>query len=387
MSKVSGYDLLGYGTMVQCEPRMSAYADALRGAVTPGCTVIDLGAGPGVFALLACVYGAGKVIAIDPDPSIGLLHQLAHDNGFSDRIEVFQGKSTDYQPSSKADVIVSDLRGGMPLYQGHVESIRDARERLLVPGGILIPGRDQLRIAAVESAATYAEFDKPWRSNAFDIDLSAGSRFVVNRKLHVDVGEDVLLGSPQHLATLDYQTIVDPNLRRKVTLPIARDGLVHGLLLWFDAELADGTGFSNAPGQPSLVYRQMFCPLEQPQEVGPGDTLHAEIMANLIDGSYIWSWNTSLSRGADSAVEPLFRQSNFLSTIFQPGQLKQHAEGSVPAKSETMAVDALGLSLIDGERSFRTIAEAVMARYPDAFSSFADGLNHVTRLAGRYGKN
>lgn len=386
MSKISGYDLIGYGSMVQSEPRMSAYAAALRGAVTPGCTVIDLGAGPGVFAILACVYGAGKVVAIDPDPAINLLHQLAHDNGFSDRIEIIQGKSTDYTPSSKADVIVSDLRGVMPLYEGHVASIKDARERLLAPGGILIPARDQIRIAAVESPATYQEFDEPWRSNAYDIDLSAGTRFVVNRKIQVSLGEENLLGNPQHLATLDYQHIVDPNLRSKVTLPIARKGLVHGLLLWFDAELADDASFSNAPGQPPQVYRQMFCPLERPLMVGPGDTLHAEIMGNLIDGSYVWSWNTAVARGVDGIAEPLFRQSTFLSTIFQPGQMKSHADVSVPRKNEKMAIDAFCLSLIDGERSLKAITDAVMAQYPDAFSSPADGLNHVSRLAGQYDK-
>ena len=107
---------MSYGNMIQSEPRMSAYATALRGAVTPGCTVIDIGAGPGVFAILACRYGAGKVIAIEPDPSIRLLHQLARDNGFADRIEIIEGMSTDYQPLSRADVIISDLRGCMPLF-------------------------------------------------------------------------------------------------------------------------------------------------------------------------------------------------------------------------------------------------------------------------------
>lgn len=51
---------------------MSAYVAGLRQAVTPGCTVIDLGAGPGLFALLACQFGAGHVWAIEPDPSIHL---------------------------------------------------------------------------------------------------------------------------------------------------------------------------------------------------------------------------------------------------------------------------------------------------------------------------
>ena len=62
MSKVSGYSLASYGNMVRCEPRMSAYAAALRGAVTPGCTVVDLGAGPGV-----CAWPDGSYRGAGPD--------------------------------------------------------------------------------------------------------------------------------------------------------------------------------------------------------------------------------------------------------------------------------------------------------------------------------
>lgn len=302
--------------MVRCEPRMSAYATALRGAVTPGCTVIDLGAEPGVFAILACRYGAGKVIAIEPDASIGLLPQLACDNGCVDRIEIFQGVSTDYEPTMRADVIVSDLRGGLLLFEGHIDAIRDARELLLAPGGILIPERDHLRIGAVESSDAYDRFDQPWRSNAYDIDLSAGSRFAVNSQTRLDLTDQVLLGRAQHLATLDYMHIVDPNLRSKVTLPIDRAGVVHGLLLWFDTELAPSVTYSNAPGQPPLVYYQTFFPLEQPVKVDAGDTLHAEIKANMLDGSYTWSWNTALTSGPNRVAKPCFRQSTFLANNF-----------------------------------------------------------------------
>src|SRR6478735_9305250 len=98
------YSLISYGGMVACEPRMAAYAQALRQAITPGCTVIDIGAGPGVFSLLACQYGAGAVFAIEPDDSVELLRQMAKDNGCSDRITIVQGLSTEFTPPSRADV-------------------------------------------------------------------------------------------------------------------------------------------------------------------------------------------------------------------------------------------------------------------------------------------
>lgn len=385
LSRVSGYDLISYGNMIQCEPRMSAYATALRGAITPGCTVIDIGAGPGLFSILACQYGAGKVIAIEPDPSIKLLHDFARDNGFSDRIEIVEGVSTAYRPQVKANVIVSDLRGGLPLYESHVHTIGDARERLLAPGGILIPARDHIRVAAVESLETYARFDEPWRSNAYDVDLSAASRFVINSQSQVDLTEEVLLGTPQHVATLDYRTIAECNLRSAVALPIERAGQVHGLLLWFDAELADGVTYSNAPGQPPQVYRQIFLALERPLTVAAGDTLHAEIRANLVDGTYIWSWNTGLARGPDGAVAPCFRQSTFLAKIFDADQLGGRSERFVPQAGQQVALDAFCLSLIDGKRDLKAIADRVEAQFPAVFADSSSALNRVTEVARRYG--
>ena len=52
------YSLHFYGQMLADAPRMDAYLVALRQAVKPESVVLDLGCGPGVFALLACKLGA-----------------------------------------------------------------------------------------------------------------------------------------------------------------------------------------------------------------------------------------------------------------------------------------------------------------------------------------
>ena len=88
MPKISGYDIASYGDMIECEPRMSIYTEALRRAVTPGCTVFDIGAGFGVFSLLACKFGAGQVFAIEPDPSAAMIMPMAQANGCADKITV-----------------------------------------------------------------------------------------------------------------------------------------------------------------------------------------------------------------------------------------------------------------------------------------------------------
>src|ERR1051325_5003793 len=138
------YSLHFYGQMLADAPRMDAYAAALRRTVQPGSVVMDLGSGPGVFALLACKLGARRVYAVEPDSVITLAREAAAANGFADRIEFFENLSTEIAVPEPATIIVSDLRGVLPWYEQNVSSIIDARKRLLARDGVLIPRRDIL---------------------------------------------------------------------------------------------------------------------------------------------------------------------------------------------------------------------------------------------------
>ncbi len=131
------YSLHFYGQMIADAVRMDAYAEALRRAVKPDSVVLDLGCGPGLFALLACKLGARRVYAVEPDNAINIAREAAVANGFADRIEFFQSLSTEITLREPATIIISDLRGVLPWFQQHIPTIIDARERLLAPGGVL----------------------------------------------------------------------------------------------------------------------------------------------------------------------------------------------------------------------------------------------------------
>jgi protein arginine N-methyltransferase 1 len=376
-ARPTGYSVLSYGQMVNCEPRMSAYAEALRRAVTPGCTVIDIGAGPGVFSILACKFGAAKVVAIDPNDSIELVREIAEANGCAEKIEVFKGLSTDFSPSTKADVIVSDIRGILPLFEGHIAAIADARRRLLAVGGTLIPSQDVLRVALARTPEEYRPYEEPWLRNNFGVNLSAGHRFAVNTFAKVNLKPAELLSSPETLAVLDYCSIEDPELVVDFDLTVVEEGVAHGLVLWFDAELLDGIGFSNAPGEPRQIYGQTFFPFERPIGVVTGDHVTGELAARLIDGSYVWTWRIA-------AGDVQYRQSNFLANVISPDRLRTRASTFAPPARPAHEIDRYCLSRFDGRRSLQTVAEETKAKFPEAFSDLSAALNHVTRLAHRY---
>lgn len=357
---------------------MGAYAEAVRRAVTPGCHVLDIGAGPGIFSILACRYGAGSVVAIEPGDIAELIPALAEANGCGDKISVFKGLSVDYS-GPKADLIVSDLRGRLPLYEGHVEAIIDARERLLDADGKLIPCRDVLRIAVAHNPSSYKAIENPWLENAYQLDLTAGHRFAVNEWSVVHLEADTVLTETRDLAVLDYRSIADPNLVASASLPVARAGLAHGLLLWFDADLGEGLGYSNAPGCPRQIYGQTFLPFERSLELSPGQIVKAEIRADLVHGEYVWSWNTQLpERGV------AFRQSTFAARILSPDGLSHRSRDYVPPIQPSLEVDRFCLGLLDGKTSLGMIAKKLVDRFPENFASDSKALEYAADISERY---
>src|SRR5215510_3854804 len=102
------YNVSSYGFMIADNVRMEAYSEALRRAVKPDSVVVDIGAGTGVFALLACQFGARHVYAIEPADAIQVAREIAAANGYADRIECVQKLSTEVTLPERADVIISD---------------------------------------------------------------------------------------------------------------------------------------------------------------------------------------------------------------------------------------------------------------------------------------
>src|SRR4030095_1170132 len=94
--------------------RMDAYVEALRRAVRSDSVVLDLGAGTGIFAILARQFGARKVYAVETNSALELGRTIARENHL-DQIEFIQALSTAVYLPEPATIIISDLRGVLPL--------------------------------------------------------------------------------------------------------------------------------------------------------------------------------------------------------------------------------------------------------------------------------
>jgi protein arginine N-methyltransferase 1 len=378
------YSIDDFGWMIRDEPRMQAHVKALRAAVTPGCTVLDLGAGTGIFALLACQYGAGKVYAIEPNESLILAQNFAQANGFSDRIEFFQKLSTEVSLDRKVDVIIADMRGVLPFNSENIASMIDARERFLAPGGTIIPRKDTLFAAVYSSAESYQSIENPWIKNPYGLDLTAGVRFITDRWVSRGRKNNKLLSDAQSWGEIDYRTVSHYNLSGRVNLKVHSAGTAHGISVWFDAELAEGVSISNSPESVELVYGGAHFPWPKPVALAPGDRVSLKIETRKLGDIYLWRWNTEVfPSGSDHQASETFNQSTFNSQLISPQHLGRFTEQSRPKLSLKGQVEALVISLMDGKLTHGEIAHEVVSRFPQRFRRHEEALSEVTKISRR----
>jgi protein arginine N-methyltransferase 1 len=378
------YSLEQYASMFGDQLRMDVYSAAIAKAVRPGDAVVDLGCGPGVFALLACKAGARRVYAIDTDGVIDFGRHLAAANGFSDRIYFLRGDSRGIHLPERVNVIVSDVRGVVPFHSHAVGTLEDARNRFLVDGGHLIPLRDTVCAAVVELPELHNQLVRPW-SAVRALDLSSGLPLVLNTLTKYHLKAKHVISQPRSWAVLDYTSAPESRAQGHLELPIARAATGHGLGVWFETNLLDGIGFSTAPGEAETVYGHLVLPWLKPVSLHEGDVCSIDLHADLVGNDYIWQWETNIpaSRGRN---EVRFKQSTFYGSLFPPSVLQKRKQDFVPVLNETGQAERWLLQAMDGSRTLENIAAEAVRLFPQVFRRTEDAVNLAADLAEKYSR-
>jgi hypothetical protein len=181
---------------------------------------------------------------------------------------------------------------------------------------------------------------------------------------------------------LDYEKTEELSVCENIGLPVACKGTAHGLAIWFDTELLDGGGFSNAPGSAELIYGQGFFPFQQPLEVAVGDRIDVRLEARLIGDDYVWRWDTALL--SEGKVKRHFKQSTLFGTPLSAAQLRKRTTSYVPSITEEGAIARFVLSKMDGKNSNEQIAAELSTQFSSRFRDQNDALDLVTKISEKY---
>lgn len=364
--------------------RMGAYQQAIERLVGTDSVVLDIGTGAGIHALMAARAGAKHVYAIEPADSIQVAKQVAKANGLHEQITFLQGVSTELNIPEKADIVISDLRGALPWLWHHIPTIIDARERLLKPDGILVPQKDTVWAVPVESEEIYSKIDSPWKEFACGFDYSKARDVVVNLTRRERPKHEDFLASKQHVATLDYHVVGDPNMMSELRFRSDRDGTLHGISVWFDGVIHENIGFTNAPFEKELAYGSSFFPIEKPVALNVGDTIEVMLKARFSPEGYAWVWETNII-GKTGDEKASHKQSTINGRIFSFDKLKKRMSSHRPELSLKGIIQRDSLNFMTNGHTVAEVAEKLYTKHNNEFEKLSEALEYVRNLSQKYG--
>ncbi len=261
------------------EERVRKYAAAISQVVKKGDIIADIGTGTGLLAFLCLKAGAKRVHAIERSSAIEWAKEIADKNGFSDRIVFHEEDSRSCNLPEKVDVVVSELIGHIAFEEGMAESLFDAKERFLVPGGIMIPESVQLKVALVEENEVYPDCVDCWQ-NIEGIDFSPLRGVAVDACYLTDLNDRNLLSEPKTFFRVDFSKREKALLHGNHIFPVYRSGTVNGIALWFEACLSTNVKLSSGPWA-RTHWKQCFAPISTPLNVEIGTKIRVHINMQL----------------------------------------------------------------------------------------------------------
>lgn len=306
------YDSLRiHDLMLSDSTRTTAYKRAVEANVRPGDTVLDVGAGTGILALLAARAGAARVYAVEPTGIIALAKRLAQSNGLASRIEFIQTQVEEVDLPDKADCLVSEWLGVFALQENMLPSIASARDRLLRPGGKILPEAVRLSLALVEDEELHHRKIERWQRMPYGLDYSDFAHCQSNDVHAIAMGPDTLLSDPVELARLDMRYASDSRLEVRTSLTAARPGLCHGLAGWFRIEFPAGIALDTAPSEPPTHWNQAFFPMLAPLPLALGEQVAVRLAAEPEGAVVHFSWEITATGPGRSVFTGDTRRARF----------------------------------------------------------------------------
>jgi Arginine methyltransferase oligomerization subdomain/Ribosomal protein L11 methyltransferase (PrmA) len=356
--------------------RVSAYERALRDIVTPGDTVCDLASGTGILGMLACRAGASRVYAIEETAIAGLAREIAKTNGLDGTIISVRGHSRSVTLPERADVIVCDQVGGFGLESDIVELFRDARARFLRVGGTVIPRRLELVVAAIEHPRLRRRLEF-WNSRPAGFDFSPAANIAANTGYPIRLRPDHLLSSPAVGATIDLTADVELPVHVSATVPVTREGVLHGVGGWFVAHLSPNVTMTNSPLSADRIYRRpIFFPIERGVPVKPGTSI--DVAMRVLPSEAMYAWEVSVE-------EARFHHTTLRGMLLAREDLVRTHPGYVPKLTRAGQARMTVLQLADGHRTLEEIERSAYERHEDFFASPAQAALFVAEVVTRYG--
>lgn len=240
--------------------------------------VLDVGAGTGILSLFCARSGAKHVYAVECSIMADTAVEIVKANGYSNVITVLKGKIEEIDfPVAQVDVIVSEWMGYFLLFENMLSSVLYARDKWMVPGGVILPDRASLYLTAIEDADYKQEKIDFW-SNVYGFDMGCIKKQAMLEPLVDTVDQNQIVTNSQLLKTMDIEKMVsrDASFSASFKLFANRNDFIHALVAYFDVSFTKchkPTGFSTGPKARPTHWKQTVMYLEDVITICEGEAL------------------------------------------------------------------------------------------------------------------
>ncbi|MBO3698030.1 tetratricopeptide repeat protein [Roseivirga sp. E12] len=268
--------------MLADQERNDAFEKAIKKSVNKDSVVLDIGTGSGLLSMMAARDGAKKIYACEMSKYIADVAKLnIEKNGFSNRIEVFDRKSTQLIKSDLQEtpnVIIAEIFDSGLLGEGAMPSFRHALEKLASDDCIVIPKAAEIKGRLLHSE-TLAAFNPITTISGFDV--SAFDQFRVPGEYITQNLSEVnheFCSSEFKILDVDFKKTwhaLPEGQCRKLPLTVQVDSSkpIHGIAFWYTLFLDDHIELSNNPDRVDNHWGQAVAFFEQSIQGETGQSL------------------------------------------------------------------------------------------------------------------
>jgi hypothetical protein len=295
---MGGYDDTAAGlfdyhhSMLVDRQRTEAFLAALMAEVRPGDVVVDIGAGTGVLSMFAAMAGARHVYAIEEGPIGEVAARAIEQNGFTDRITLLRGTSTEVELPERGAVLVTETIGNVGLEEGITGWVRDAWDRLLTPNARVVPRSADVIAVPVELYYDHGELSL-WKRPQYTLHFGALLEVGAHNLLWVELAPDNLLAEPVPIIEVDFCAVPEPDVAGRARFVAKRKGVLHGVGVWFNAELVPGHSLTNGPPLSTPSWHHGLLPLLDPIQISERDEI--DITIDIASDGAVWTWTVALN--------------------------------------------------------------------------------------------
>lgn len=295
--------------MLADKRRMAFYHAAITRHIHPGDRVIDLGTGTGILAALAARRGAAHVYAIDHSAILKHARKLAVANRI-ENVEFVATHSTAFRVDEPVDVILHEQMGDCLFDEAMVANVTDLRDRLLKPGGRIVPGVFEFYCEPIKvNDARLVPFIWELEVHGYDYSCLERHRPQEPGYYHL-VSSDLnllehFLGEPAPALAIDLHTLQEADLPHEITITrtVVNAGRLDGHAVFFRARVDGDLALSSSPLDPARAPHWGFRILRtERDEFVVGDVIETRLRVERWPELDTWRW----SQVKRAAVPPAF---------------------------------------------------------------------------------